>query len=150
VRRKSAITASSRLSSTARSTPGRATAVTPNIPTCVNARLLAPTCTASFSSRTSALSSRDEASPPSTAAATWSAGLSGSFSPGTAQLRVTSVAATLSVIVSDTGAASVGTLAAGATLSGPRLIAPKYLVVSALAVARSTSPASTSTALLGA
>ena len=52
-----------------------------------NGWMLALTLTATFSSRTSALSSREEPSPPNTAMARSSCGRSAELTPGTTQLR---------------------------------------------------------------
>ena len=147
--RKSARISSIRLLTSAGSTPGRTIAIMLNMPTCEKGRSPADTCTASFSCLTRILSSRDEASPPRIEPATTSEAVSGSFSPGTAQLRLIMTAATRSFISSLTGAGSVGMVTVGSTLFGPGWIAPKYFSTNGLAVATSMSPASTSTALFG-
>ncbi|MCY1172778.1 hypothetical protein D9M73_129220 [compost metagenome] len=83
----SAMISSSRLATSAGSTPGRTSALTTNMPTCAKLSLLAETRTASFSLRTSALSRRLLARPPSTPAVTSSDTASGLLRPGTAHMR---------------------------------------------------------------
>jgi hypothetical protein len=119
------------------------------MPSCDIDWIPAETCTALLSLRTSALSSRELASPPSTSPNTSSATESGSFSPGTAQLRRIIVAATRSCIFTVLDWGSVGTATLGSTLFGPAAIAPKYFSTSGRASLASTSPAITSTALFG-
>ncbi|MNL41078.1 hypothetical protein D3C87_1634700 [compost metagenome] len=114
-----------------------------------NTWLSAETLEAVCSSRTRTLSRRELARPPSTEAPTLSGTESGSFSPGTAQVRLIWVWATRSRSTSSTGAARVGTGAAAGVLAGPRAMAPKYFWVSSRALASSMSPDRTRTALFG-
>ena len=95
------------------------------------------------------LSSREEASPPRTAAPTDSGTASSLSMPGTAQLRVSRVLATRSCMVLTMGADRVGTSACAGVFTGPRGMAPKYFCISGRAVASSMSPDSTTMALFG-
>ena len=105
--------------------------------------------TASPLPRTSALSSRELARPPSVVCARLSKMLSAEVSPGIGHMRKIRVVETWSLMIFSLSAASCGTVISGSTTSSPRGIAPNHLATFSLAVATSMSPASTSTALLG-